>query len=129
MITYKQYIYIPDYNWHLTIIYRAGLDIAVVANELWLISCPNYIAKEALRIIQNKNTGFCYTHFDYSATVIGIAVTSNIGEFINTVVHELCHFMMHLCDYYNIDEHSEEAAYLIGDTAQKLYKNFKYGLE
>ena len=44
-------------------------------------------------------------------------------------VHEVKHMQSHICSYYNIDERSEEAAYLIGDTVEELYKVFKYELE
>jgi len=33
---------------------------------------------------------------------------------MNTIVHEAKHVQSHICEYYNVPEDSEEAAYLIG---------------
>lgn len=48
--------------------------------------------------------------------------TTSEEQFLNTVVHEIKHLQSHICRYYNVDEDSEEAAYLTGYIAQKMHK-------
>lgn len=123
-----QRLYIYRYNWNLTIIYGASYDLSVVAEELWNMKCPSRIALHAIKVITEKNTGFCYTDTQIKSTLICIAKVDSSEEFANTLVHELKHLQSHICSYYNISEKSEEAAYLIGDTFEELYKMLKYEL-
>lgn len=74
-------------------------------------------------------SGFCYTNDDIKTTLICIAETNSNEDFINTVAHEIKHLQSHICSYYGIDETSEEAAYLIGNITEELYRVFKYELE
>lgn len=124
----KQYLYIKKYEWNLVIIYNANSDLSIVAKELWLVKCPAKISFHALKVISRNNTGFCYTNTDLKATLICIAEVESAEEFVNTVVHELKHLQSHICSYYGISEKGEEAAYLIGDTFEELYKMLKYEL-
>ena len=126
----KQELFIDKYNWHLTILYNANNDLSTVAEELWLIQCPSKIAIHAIReVIVKKNNGFCFTNNRLKSTLICIAEADSDEEFINTIAHEVKHLQSHICSYYKIDEKSEEAAYLVGDTVEELYKVFKHELE
>ena len=53
-----------------------------------------------------------------------LLLASDISQFVNTAIHEAKHVQSHVCSYYNIDEDSEEAAYLIGYIVQRMYKMF-----
>lgn len=118
--------YIGKYDWKLVVLYNANLNLSAVAEELWLIQCPSKIALHALKeVIHIKNTGFCYTSYKFKSTLICIAEVDSPEEFANTLVHELKHLQSHICSYYNISEKGEEAAYLIGDTFEELYKSLK----
>jgi hypothetical protein len=44
---------------------------------------------------------------------------------MNTIVHEAKHVQSHICRYYNVEEDSEEAAYLIGYIVQNMHKVFR----
>lgn len=50
---------------------------------------------------------------------------SSQEQFLNTIVHEAKHVQSHICKYYEVDEDSEQAAYLIGYTVQNMHKVFK----
>lgn len=124
-----QELYISKYKWTLTIIYNANLDLSVVLKKLWAIECPIRIITHALKnVITKRNTGFCYTNNILKSTLICIAETDSSEEFANTIVHELKHLQSHICSYYGISEKGEEAAYLIGDVFEELYKMLRYEL-
>lgn len=125
----KQKVYLRWYDWYLTVIYEASQALSAVADELWSMQCPSSLALGALELITVKNTGFCYTDYAIKSTLICVAETDSDDELVNTVVHELKHFQSHVCEYYGISEKGEEAAYLIGDTCEELYKKFKYELD
>lgn len=71
------------------------------------------------------NTGFTQTDFSKKQSIVGISNITNKSQLINTIVHEAKHVQSHICRYYNIDEDSEQAAYLIGYIVQKMYLKFK----
>ena len=45
-----------------------------------------------------------------------------VEEFIDTYNHEKNHVEMHMCKEFGIDPYSEEAAYLSGQLAKKLFR-------
>ena len=73
-----------------------------------------------------RDTGFTYTDFNKKKSIVGISLTTSEEQFFNTLAHEIKHVQSHICKYYNVEESSEDAAYLIGYIAQRMYKTFKY---
>jgi len=73
-----------------------------------------------------KNTGFTYTDFDKHKSVVGISRTTSQEQFLNTIVHEAKHVQSHICKYYDVEEDSEEAAYLIGYIIQRMHRTFTH---
>ena len=94
---------------------RQDIDI----NGYWkiIIAYDVYLGK--------KNTGFTYTDFDKKKSIIGISETDSQEQFFNTLVHEAKHAQSHICKYYNVEEDSEEAAYLIGYIMQRMHRVFR----
>jgi hypothetical protein len=41
---------------------------------------------------------------------------------MSTLVHELKHVQSHICEYYNVSESGEEAAYLIGYLTKLIFQ-------
>ena len=72
-----------------------------------------------------KNTGFTHTDFSKKKSIVGISETTSQEQFFNTLVHEAKHVQSHICKYYNVEEDSEEAAYLIGYIIQRMHRVFK----
>lgn len=71
-----------------------------------------------------KNVGFTYTDPKKKTSIVGIASTSSQEEFLNTIVHEAKHVQSHICEYYDVPEDGEQAAYLIGYIVQKMHRVF-----
>jgi hypothetical protein len=57
-------------------------------------------------------------------SIICIGSTTDASQFVNTAIHEAKHVQSHICSYYQIEEDSEDAAYLIGYLVQRMYKMF-----
>lgn len=72
-----------------------------------------------------KDSGFTYTDYNKRKSIIGISSTSSQEQFLNTIVHEAKHAQSHICRYYDIEEDSEDAAYLIGYIVQQMHRVFK----
>ena len=73
----------------------------------------------------NKDVGFTYTNPRKKTSIVGIATTSSQEELLNTIVHEAKHVQSHICDYYNVPESGEKAAYLIGYIVQRMHRVFR----
>ena len=119
MIHYK--LYFKPYNWEV--------EVYVVLNNCYinkimdsLCDCPpSEIQKAFLNITTRVDSGFCKTFDRRSVVVINRPTT--LEEFINVFNHEKNHLEMHICDEFNINPHSEEAAELSGNLAKYLFSS------
>ena len=68
------------------------------------------------------NYGFTYSIPYKKTSIVFISESENKQEYMSTFVHELKHVQTHICDYYNISESGEEAAYLIGYLAKLIFQ-------
>lgn len=122
MIT--QYINIRN-KWELFICYNTSIDdIDEIVELLKLNNCPTKYINDAIKTLNKKNTGFTYTNESELISIVSINCAKNASQFINTIVHEAKHIQSHICSVYNVNENSEEAAYLIGYIVQQMYKVF-----
>lgn len=118
-----QYIQLGDRDWNVLVYYNVGeQDFVEVIDSLRQLDCPKDDIKRAMSVLRRKNTGFTFSNTDYKMSIICISKASNIGQFINTAIHEAKHVQSHICDYYNISEDTETAAYLIGHLVHRMYQ-------
>lgn len=68
----------------------------------------------------NLNTGLCYSGDGESVLVISCA--SSPAQFLNSLVHELHHLASHIASALGYDQKGEEACYIAGETAERMYK-------
>ena len=119
MIHYN--IYFTPYDWEV--------EVYVVLNNCQLYAIidslrdcsQSEIQRAFLNITTRVNSGFIKTLGRRSIIVINKPLT--MEEFINVYNHEKNHLEMHICDEFNIDPHSEEAAELSGNLAKYLYNS------
>lgn len=119
MIHYN--LYFTPYDWEI--------EIYVVLNNCYiddiinsLHECtPSEIQRSFLNIATRVNSGFIKTIGRKSIIVINKPIT--LEEFVNVYNHEKNHLEMHICDEFNIDPHSEEAAELSGTLAKYLFNS------
>lgn len=70
------------------------------------------------------NQGFSYSIISQRRSVVVIGIADSYEQFLNTVVHEAKHIQSTICDYYDVSEDSEDAAYLIGYIVMMMSRNF-----
>lgn len=118
--------YIKVGTWNLLIYYNASLDNREELTESLLsIGATKREIKKALEVLRNKNTGFTFSSSDQMMSIVCIGEAENNQQFLDTIVHELKHVQSHICDFFDVEEDSEEAAYLIGYMIRKMYKFIK----
>lgn len=119
----SQYIKVDKY-WNVLVYYNADYkDLPEIEDALYQVDCPEEDINAVLRVIyKNSNTGFTFSNSDYYMSVVCISETTSAEEFVNTAVHEAKHVQSHICEYYDIPEDSEEAAYIIGHIVSEMYK-------
>lgn len=71
------------------------------------------------------NTGFTHTDYKKKMSIVGISLSTNCEEFMNTLIHELRHLVNDICKYYDVNLESEDASYLTGFLIKKIYRFYK----
>ena len=119
MIHYN--IYFQHYDWEVEV-YIILKDCYIEEIMQSLRYCPESEIQQAfLNITTRVNSGFIKTFGRKSIVVINKPIT--LEEFVNVYNHEKNHLEMHICEEFNIDPHSEEAAELSGNLAKCLFSS------
>lgn len=120
-----QYITLGKDGWYMLIYYNVdSSDKDELIKALKWMNCPKKDIEAAIKVLRRKNTGFTFTNSDYKTSIVCVSKTTSVSQFVSTVVHEAKHVQSHICSYYDVDEGSEEAAYLIGYIAKRMYIGF-----
>lgn len=123
---FAQYIKLKGWNWNILVYYNVGKkDFKEIKESLIQLDCSKEDIKEALHVLQRKNTGCTFTNTEKMMSLICISKSDNSDQFINTAVHEADHVQSHICEYYEIGLDTEVAAYLIGTIVMRMYKILK----
>lgn len=121
---FAQYIKVGDRKWNVLVYYNVEpIDFTEIRDSLVQLECPKRDIDRAFKVLaSSRNTGFTFSNSDYKMSIVCISRTTSASQFVNTAVHEAKHVQSHICEYYDIDESSEDAAYLIGYIVRKMYK-------
>ena len=120
----RQEIYIPKYDWRVRIYYAVTTYWAGrILSDMERIGCRSVELAKAWRNLRSGdlNTGLTYSNYQTGETVMVISLTSSPEEFLNSWEHEKKHLARHIEQAYGIDPFGEEAAYLEGTIAQKMF--------
>lgn len=118
-----QYIQLGNKGWNILVYYNAGPeDFTEIADSLIQLECSKSDVRRILKTISRKNTGFTFTNTEYKMSIVCISEATNVSQFVHTAVHEAKHVQSHICQYYDVDEDSETAAYMIGHIVSRMYK-------
>lgn len=118
-----QYIQLGDRDWNVLVYYNVQPDDFVeIADSLEQLDCPISSIRKAFKALRRKNTGFTFSNTEYKMSIVCIGEADNVGQFVNTAIHEAKHVQSHICQYYDIEEDTETAAYLIGHLVHQMYK-------
>lgn len=119
MIHYN--IYFRPYDWEVEV-YVILKDCYINKIIDSLRDCPQSEIQQAfLNLTTKVDSGFIRTFDKKSIIVINRPTT--LEEFVNIFNHEKNHLEMHICEEFNIDPHSEEAALLSGNLAKCLFSS------
>lgn len=119
----SQYIQLGNRDWNVLVYYNVTPDDFVeIVDSLEQLDCEDEDIRKALAVLRRKNTGFTFSNTDYKMSIVCIGSADNVGQFVNTAIHEAKHVQSHICQYYDIEEDTETAAYLIGHIVHKMYK-------
>lgn len=124
----KQNIELGADDWNIIVYYGVEQDsIEPLVDDLRSVGCPENDIIYGLDILTSQfNSGMTFTNTDYKTSIVCIGNATSAEQFVNTVIHESKHVQSHICDYYNIREDGEQAAYLIGYIVQRMYRMLRY---
>ena len=120
----RQEIYLKKYDWRVRIYYAVTTYWAGrILSDMERIGCRSVELAKAWRNLRSGdlNTGLTYSNYQTGETVMVISLTSSPEEFLNSWEHEKKHLARHIEQAYGIDPFGEEAAYLEGTIAQKMF--------
>ena len=118
-----QYIELGNRKWNILIYYNCSIeDFDSIADSLEQTKCSKKDISRSLKVLRHKNTGLTFSNSDYKMSIVCISQATSISQFISTAVHELKHVQSHICSFYKVPEKGEEAAYLIGYIAKRMFK-------
>ncbi|MBO8474818.1 MAG: hypothetical protein IAB91_05970 [Bacteroidetes bacterium] len=120
-----QDFFLYKYGWHVRVYYAVtSYWTRRIVSNLEHIGCNGSNLRRSRESLEegNLNTGLTYSNLREGETVMVISITSTPAEFLNSWEHEKKHLARHIEQAYGIDPYSEEAAYLEGDIAQKMFK-------
>ena len=119
-----QDFYIPNYRWSVRAYYAVTTyRTDEILKDFSEAGCKGIQLKRAYNSLKRNalDTGITYSNFMRRETVMVISLTSSPAEFLNSWEHEKKHLARHIEQAYGIDPYSEEAAYLEGEIAQKMF--------
>ena len=119
MIHYN--VYFRPYDWEIEV-YVILKDCYINKIIDSLKECSQSEIQQAfINLTTRIDSGFIRTFNRRSIIVINKPTT--LDEFVNIFNHEKNHLEMHICEEFNIDPNSEEAAVLSGNLAKCLFKS------
>lgn len=122
----RQEISIPRYDWHVYAYYAVDCYYTdEIVSRLRELGCERDFLQRARRNMAcgNLNHGLTYSNLQEGESVMVVGLASSAEQFLNSLAHELFHLVNHICEARRVDVGSEEAAYLMGDTAAQCYKH------
>lgn len=120
----KQLIELGNRGWYILIYYNVDkYHMNEVIEQLEDLDCPRKLIRSSVKVMfTGMNTGITFSNSDYKISFVCIGETTSTEQFVNTIIHEAKHVQSHICQFYNIEEDSEKAAYLIGYIVQRMYR-------
>lgn len=119
-----QDFHIMRYRWRVRVYYAVTTYLTDdILKDFAEAGCRGIQLKRAYNSLKRNalDTGITYSNFTSRKTVMVISLTSSPAEFLNSWEHEKKHLARHMEQAYGIDPYSEEAAYLEGEIAQKMF--------
>lgn len=126
----RQEITLEKYdNWKIYAYYAVSTYyIDEIMEHLWHIGVDATNAKRAYHNLSSGDldTGLCYSNYRNKETILVVAKTSSAAEFLNSLTHEASHACIHISGAMNVDNKSEEYAYMVGELCREMYPKVQH---
>ncbi|MBO7617359.1 MAG: hypothetical protein J6T22_09150 [Bacteroidales bacterium] len=111
-------------EWRLRVYYnvRSESDLKEVADTLVWAGCRQSVVNIVTDLLAEPNHGYTFTTFSEHLTLMFMSHATSPEQMYDTIQHELKHATEHISEYYGVEPKSEEAAYLQGEIARKMFK-------
>ena len=123
----QQNLHIEEIGWNLRIFYcpKTTSQRSVVLQCLYNAGCTGMNFRRAMTLLGSGavNTGLIFSNKSERKTIIVVGLSSNVGEFINTLTHEINHFIDHVMEALHIKSGTEDEAYFTGELYELLYRD------
>ena len=123
----QQKINIREIGWNLRIFYcpKTSSQRSIVLQCLYDAGCTGRNFRRAMKLLSigAVNTGLIYSNKSERKSIIVVGNSSNVGEFINTLTHEINHFIEHVMEELHIQSGTEDEAYFTGELFELLCRD------
>ena len=87
-----QYIQLGRRGWNILVYYNVSpSDFIEIEDSLIQLDCKKKDISKVFKNLQRKNTGFTFSNTEYKMSIVCISEATNIGQFVNTAIHEAKH--------------------------------------
>ena len=123
----QQNLHIEEIGWNLRIFYcpKTTSQRSVVLQCLYNAGCTGRNFRRAMTLLGSGavNTGLIFSNKIERNTIIVVGRSSDIAEFVNTLTHEINHFIEHVMEALHIQSGTEDEAYFTGEFFELLYRD------
>ena len=123
----QQNVKIREIGWNLRIFYcpKTASQCSIVLQRLFNAGCTGKNYRRAMALLNSGawNVGLTYTNKENRETIIVVGCSSDIAEFVNTLTHEINHFIEHVMEALHIESGTEDEAYFTGEFFELLYRD------
>ena len=123
----QQNLHIEEIGWNLRIFYcpKTTSQRSVVLQCLYNAGCTGMNFRRAMTLLGSGavNTGLIFSNKIERNTIIVVGRSSDIAEFVNTLTHEINHFIEHVMEALHIHPGTEDEAYFTGEFFELLYRD------
>ena len=123
----QQNLHIEEIGWNLRIFYcpKTTSQRSVVLQCLYNAGCTGRNFRRAMTLLGSGavNTGLIFSNKSERNTIIVVGRSYDIAEFVNTLTHEINHFIEHVMEALHIQSGTEDEAYFTGELFELLYRD------
>ena len=123
----QQNLHIEEIGWNLRIFYcpKTTSQRSVVLQCLYNAGCTGMNFRRAMTLLGSGavNTGLIFSNKIERNTIIVVGRSSDIAEFVNTLTHEINHFIEHVMEALHIQSGTEDEAYFTGELYELLCRD------
>ena len=123
----QQNLHIEEIGWNLRIFYcpKTTSQRSVVLQCLYNAGCTGMNFRRAMTLLGSGavNTGLIFSNKSERKTIIVVGRSSDIAEFVNTLTHEINHFIEHVMEALHIQSGTEDEAYFTGELFELLFRD------